>query len=364
MRIGTLKMDKKPIKIGIWGIGRAGWGMHMPELKQYPDEFQVVAVCDRLPERLKKFGEENPGVKLFENAGDFLADPEIEFVSVAVPSPLHVEFGLRALNAGKYVFLEKPVALTYPDALKLKAATRKVPGKLFFRHNRRFEECFSHIREMIRSGILGDVYEIKMCRHNFDFRSDWQTLIDCGGGQLNNWGPHLIDQALQLLESPVESVWSDLKNIAARGDAEDHLKVILRGTNRRVIDIEISGGVALPSPVYAVYGDRGSLVSEDEQDIKLKYIRPEFKMPDYPASPDTPPMDGSFGGVRPQWIRKTIMTAPACDCKTSAIYHYLYQAIRENRPFPVKTDEAMEVVRITELIKQQNPQFAARKSCD
>ena len=244
----TLKMNKKAIKIGILGIGRAGWGMHIPELKQYPDEFQVVAVCDRLPERLKKFGEENPGVKLFENVDDFLKCPEIELVSIAVPSSLHIEFGIRALNAGKYVFQEKPVALTYSDVQKLKAAAPEFTEKLFFRHNRRFEACFNHIREIIKDGILGDVYEIKMCRHNFDFRADWQTLIGCGGGQLNNWGPHLIDQALQLLEAPVESVWSDLKNIAARGDAEDHLKVILRGTNHRVIDIEISGGVALSSP--------------------------------------------------------------------------------------------------------------------
>ena len=351
-------MSDKKIKVGIWGIGRAGWGMHAGEIEKYSDEFQVVAGCDVDLSRAEKLAERFPGAKAYSDGDAFLSDPDIELVSVAMRSAQHIDYAIRALNAGKYVFLEKPVALSSAALEKLEAAMKDHPGKVFFRQNRRFEPAFNHVREIIDSGILGKVHEIKLCRHNFQYRDDWQAIVECGGGQLNNWGPHLIDQALQLLDSPVADVWSDLKNINGLGDAEDTVKMIFRGENGRIIDVEISGAVALAAPVYAVYGDRGSLICEDEQDIRLRYLSPEFKLPDAVASAATPPLTGSFGW-RPdwKWIRKTIMVEPSNGATVGDIYKHLYKAIREGVEFPVKLEEAIEVVRVTNAVKRQNPAF-------
>ena len=347
------------IKVGIWGLGRAGYGMHVPELLSFGSEFDIVAGCDVDAARLKTFQAKVPGAVGYVDGDAFLADPNVELVAVAVRSAQHVDYAIRALKAGKYVVAEKPFALTLAGAKKLAREADKHPGCLFVRHNRRFESAFNHIREIIASGILGEVYEIKLCRHNYQFRDDWQTLVGCGGGQLNNWGPHLVDHALCLLESPVESLWSDLKNVAALGDAEDHLKLVFRGRNGRVVDVEISGGIALPSPVYAVYGTRGSLISEDEQDIKLRYLDPSFKtLSRGTASSDTPPMTGGFGGsVAPKWIRKTIMVEPANGANTNDIYHSVFMSIRHKAAYPISIEEAVEVVRWTEQAKRQNPAF-------
>ena len=355
------KATKKPIRIGIWGLGRAGWGMHCPELKDVADEFEIVAGCDIDPARVEEFKAAYPKARGYTDGDAFLADKKIELVAVAVRSPQHADYAIRALKAGKMVFQEKPIAISAKGLKKLEQAVKDYPGKLFFRHNRRFESCFNHVLEIMRSGILGDVYEIKLCRHGYEFRGDWQTLISCGGGQLNNWGPHLIDHGLRLLGSPLKSVWSDLKTVAALGDAEDHLKIILKGENGRIIDIEISGGVALKSPVYAVYGTRGSLVSEDEQDIKLKYLDPKMKWPKAKASPDTPPRGGFGGTIQPKWIRKTIMTEPANGYTVRSIYHVLYQAIREGKEYPIKPEEAFEVVRVTGMVKKQNPEYKVKE---
>ncbi len=355
-------MGQNKIRIGIWGIGRAGWGMHCSELDKYTHEFEVVAACDLEADRLEKFKAKYPEARTYLDGNEFLADSNMELVSVAVRSPQHVDYAIRALEAGKLVFLEKPIALTTAGTEKLAEAVKKYPGKLYFRHNRRLEPCFNHVMEIIHSGILGEVYEIKLCRHSYQFRDDWQTISECGGGQLNNWGPHLIDHGLRFLESPLESVWSKLKTVAARGNAEDHLKVILTGENGRIVNIEISGGIALPSPVYAVYGTRGTLISEDEQDIKLKYLRPDMEMPSTPAHPETPPMSGSFGGaVSPKWIRKTIMTEPSNGLATEDIYHVLYESIREGKPYPILPEEAFGVVKVTETVKKQNPSYKIKE---
>ncbi len=340
------------IKVGILGIGRAGWGMHCGELGKYPELYEITAACDILPDRADKM-KEKYGCSSYSDLNEFLSDPNVELVVVATLSPDHTAHALMALEAGKYVFVEKPIALTYDDALKLVAADQKHPGKLYCRHNRRFEPAFQHIREIIASGILGEVYEIKLRRHGYQRRADWQTIIECGGGQLNNWGPHLMDHALQFLESPVKDLWSNLKKVAAVGDAEDHLKVILTGENGRYVDFEISGGVALGDPVYAVYGTKGSLICENEQDIKLKYIEPEAQLAEISASKESPDIFASFGNdEKLPWRRKTIMVEPATGCETHHIYRHLYEAIRGGVPFPVKLSEAVEVVRMTELVKK------------
>ena len=272
------------IRVGVWGLGRAGNGMHFSELAMYPDQFEVVAGCDIDIERREAAMKKKHGIHVYDNSADFLKDQEVELVTIATRSPDHVKHAIEAAEAGKYVMVEKPIACTLADALELKKASEKFPGKIFIRHNRRFEPAFVHIREIIKSGKLGEIFEIKLCRHNFQWRADWQTLLDFGGGQLLNWGPHIVDHALQFLESPVREIWSDLKLVAAKGDAEDHLKIILKGENGRIVDLEISGGVSLPDPVYVVRGSRGSLVSYDEKRLKLKYLNPAVPIPEIKAA--------------------------------------------------------------------------------
>jgi len=196
-----------------------------------------------------------------------------------------------------------------------------------------------------------------MCRDSYQFREDWQAIVDCGGGQLNNWGPHVIDQSLQFLESPVKDVWSDLQLVTGRGDAEDHVKVLLRGENGRVVDLEISGGVAIPPPILTIYGDRGTFQSCAEG-AKLKYLKPDFAMPTYPAHRETPPLGASFSGLaKPEFDEELIPLKDDDHPNEYDIYSYLHAQIREGKPFRIKPEEAFEVVRVTEIVKRQNPKF-------
>ncbi len=349
----------KKIKVGIWGIGRAGFCMHIPEIGKFPEMFEIVAGCDIAKDRVKAAKEKLPSCRFYSKPEEFLKDPEVELVSIATRSPDHTAHALQALAAGKYVFLEKPIALTYADAKKLKKASEKYPGKLFLRHNRRYEAPFTHIREIIATGVLGDIYEAKLHRHSYQRRNDWQTIIACGGGQLNNWGPHIIDHALRFLESPVANVWGDLKKIAAVGDAEDHLKIVLTGKNGRIVDLEISGGVAIPQPEYVIFGTKGTLTCQGNT-ITMKYIDPKQKFLKIKAYPDNPPLNGVFGNAEVlKWIEKTVTVAPKANCDVHDIWQGLYNTIRKGKPFPITIDEAIEVVRVTELVKK-GTEFAVK----
>ena len=347
------------IKVGIWGLGRAGINMHTTELQKYSDMYEIVAGMDTDAEHRKIFAEKS-GAKAYDNEKEFLNDPNIEMISVATRSPDHVAHCERALAAGKYVFQEKPIATTYADALKLIELAKKYPGKLYLRHNRRFEAPFNHIREIIASGILGDVYEIKLCRHSFQRRSDWQTIIECGGGQLNNWGPHIIDHALQFLDYRVKEIWSDLKKIAAVGNAEDHLKIVLKGESGMVVDLEISGGAALPQNEYTIFGTRGALTCNGN-DIKLKYADPEQVFQKIEAFPGNPPLEGGFSNGYAdleaiRWIEKEIEVNPSIPTDTHSIWPAMYKAIKEGVEFPVSIEEGVAVVKVIEDVKK-NTEF-------
>lgn len=336
----------EPIRIGLAGAGRAGWGMHCQELEDKQQLFRIVAACDLIPSRREAMAERYD-CKTYERLEDLMADPDVELIDIATRSSDHCAHGLLALAGGKHVFMEKPFAGTYEEALLLLEAEQSSRGKLFVRHNRRFDPDFLHVQEVMASGILGDIFAIRLCRHGYQRRDDWQTIMAYGGGQLLNWGPHIIDHGLRLLESPLADMWSDLKLVAAVGDAEDHVKIIMKGQNNRVVDIEISGGVAEPSPQYTVYGARGTLTVTDGQ-LSLRYLDPAAPLMDKRADPGTP--GETFGSVESlSWRTEAQPVAPA---RRYDIWEELYRSIRLGERFPIALEEALEVMRVVAAAKK------------
>lgn len=341
-----------PIRLGLVGAGRAGWGMHTKELEGREDKFSYAAVCDLIEERRTKMVQKY-GCKAYEHIEDLIKDPCVEMVVIATRSCDHFDHAVMALEAGKDVFLEKPMCETYEQAKILQELSSKKDGpRLYVRHNRRFEYNFVKLREIIASGKLGDVYEIHITRNSYSRRDDWQTLSEYGGGQLLNWGPHIIDQSLCFLESPVASLYSDLKHVVAAGDCEDHLTIIFKGENGRVVNMQISGGVALPCPEYVIYGTKGAL-QLDQEGIHLKYINPEQELAPLEADPGTP--GDSFGAsgtfssaVAIDWIEETLPAKPE---NPSVIWDYLYDTCRNGTEFPISTEEAVRVLWVISQVK-------------
>jgi predicted dehydrogenase len=339
-----------PIRLGLLGLGRAGWGMHCPELAGKEDKFRFVAACDPMADRRKQMADKY-GCRTYERVEDLLADPEVEMVDIATRSLDHYAHAVMALKARKHVFLEKPICAKYEDAVRLVKLAAKSRGNLYIRHNRRNEPAFLHVREIIASGVLGDVFEVRLFRGGFARRDDWQTLKSFAGGQLLNWGPHIVDHSLQFLEAPVEVLWSDLRRVAAVGDAEDHLKIILRGTSGRIVDMEISGGAAIKPPVYHILGTKGALVCEDEKTIKLRYLDPKQKLKTRKANAGDP--GATFGTPEDlRWIEKEIPVKPA---RTWDIWDELYSALRMGTRFPIRLEEAVEIMRVIALARKGTP---------
>jgi scyllo-inositol 2-dehydrogenase (NADP+) len=349
------------IKFGVCGVGRIGV-QHCRIFSQDRNKYELVALCDIESARVGAMTAEYGG-KGYADFAEFLADPEMELAIIATRSLDHARNAAQALAAGKIVLLEKPTGVTAEDYRILKRLSRRYPENLFFGHNHRFEAAFENTRAIIAQGLLGKIQAVKLCKHHtFMRRNDWQMRLDCGGGQLSVWGPHLIDQGLQFLTAPVRDIHSCLRSILTPGDADDHVKITLADKDDVVVEIEISNSVAIPGPYCTVYGDRGTLVYEQEQqDIRLKYLEPQFRWPEATADSGNPvPGKGLAADQELPWIEETRKVEPDTnmwDHVEIEMARHLHDAIRGGIPFPVRSSDALEVLRITEIVKRQNPQF-------
>ena len=339
----------KPIKLGIIGVGRAGYGMHLDEMKD-KGLFEIYAVCDVEDERLEKMKKEY-GCKTYKRVEDIVEDPDIEVIDIATRSCDHFAHAMTALQAGKTVLLEKPITMNFDEAKKLFAYADSIgKNKLLIRHNRRFEAKFIQAQKIIDSGILGDVYYVKRSVANFQRRADWQTLSQYGGGQLLNWGPHLIDQALRFCGGEYKKMTSYTRQVAAAGDCEDVVFASFEGVNGRVVEIEISGGVTIPGPNYVLYGTRGTLVDRGNT-YEIKYVPADYVFPPIKASPHTP-QGQNFGSDEtiPFITEEKTWETNNLD----HIWGYLYETVREDKEYPIKSEEALKVMEVITEIKHQN----------
>jgi len=352
----------KTIRFGAWGYGRMG-EKHARFYAMEKDQFQLAAVCDTNEEKLATVKNEYPECRTYTDATAFLSQADLDLVVISTLSTDHTRHAIQALNRGKYVLLDKPIALTDHELAQLREMDQKYPNRLFMLHNLRFEPGIAEVPNIIASGILGPIHMIKLRRHHElwgFFRSDWQTVIASGGGILGNWGNHDIDHAVQLLGSYPVSIWSRLWHLTAGGDGDDHAKILLTGADGRLVDLEVSYNVTLPEPYCSVYGRRGSMIcpSPWAKEYHLKYLAPEVKMPE--LSVDWNPVSYSSAVTEVKWIeetRKISFSGDVVEYIDRELIRHLYQAIVHGIPFPIKNADAFETVRIMQEIRKQNPQF-------
>ena len=132
------------------------------------------------------------------------------------------------------------------------------------------------------------------------------------------------------------------------GDCEDHIKIVFTGVNGRIVDMEISGGAALPTPEYMIYGSKGAMVSEGDS-FRLRYLDPACPLSKITADPETPGKGAGFSNKEElRWVEETVSFGDGTD----RIWDALYESIRFGKSFPVKLDQAKKVIEVIETVKR------------
>lgn len=334
-------MDK-PIKIGIAGLGRTGWRNHALRLHTLPDKFTVAAVSDpdesRRQQAVGQFS-----CRHYATFEELIGDPELDVVVVATPNQLHCAQTVAALEAGKDVVCEKPMATSLADADRMIATAGKTGRLLTVFHNNHFAHDFAKVSEVIASGKLGRIVQIKMRWNGFGRRWDWQTLKKFGGGSLNNTGPHPLEQALSLFGPGEPEIFCHMENVLSLGDAEDHVKVILKGEGAPLIDLEISSLASYATPKWTVWGDCGGL-SGSATELHWKYFDPA-DLPERTVS-EIPTPDRSYNREDVPWKPEESWKLPEQEPTPPqvAFYEALYATLRGGSDLAITPGHARRVM--------------------
>lgn len=193
------------VHIGMIGCGGIAFGKHFPALAKIP-EAKIVAFFDvsaeRAHEAKAKFG--TPDARVYGSVEELLNDPDVHAVHVCTPNDTHAEISIKAMEAGKHVLCEKPMAKTSEDARRMLETSERTGRKLSIAYQNRFRADSRWLHEACRQGELGEIYLAKAHAIRRRAVPTWGVFLDLekqGGGPLIDIGTHALDLALWMMDN-------------------------------------------------------------------------------------------------------------------------------------------------------------------
>jgi len=195
----------KTYRIAIIGCGGIANGKHMPSLS-VQKKVEMVAFCDIIEERAVKAKDEYglEDAKVYTDYREVLKDKTIDIVHVCTPNDSHAEIAIAALESGKHVMCEKPMAKKADDALRMLEAAERTGMKLTIGYNNRFRADSLHLKQVCEDGGLGEIYYAKAHAVRRRAVPTWGVFLDeekQGGGPLIDIGTHALDLTLWLMDN-------------------------------------------------------------------------------------------------------------------------------------------------------------------
>jgi scyllo-inositol 2-dehydrogenase (NADP+) len=328
------------VRVALIGYGLAGRFFHGRLLATVPG-LRVDAVVTGNPQRQQEARADFPTATVVPSAEPVMARPEIDLVVVATGTSSHVPLAIAAIDAGKHLVVEKPVAPTAPQVRDLidRAAGRGVILVPF--HNRRWDSDHLTLRRLLRDGALGTVlrHESRFDRWRPQPKPDaWRERLPTsdGGGVLLDLGVHLVDQALAL-HGPVDEVYAEL--FARRGGADDDVFMALAHASGVTSHLWANALAAAPGSRQRVLGTDAAYVVDqpDGQEDSLRAgqspadeafgVEPASRWGRLVAGDDV----GAVEPERGEWRR---------------FYIELERCLRGNGPPPVAPEDALAALEV------------------
>jgi len=264
------------LKVGVIGCGSIAKYRHLPEYHANK-EVEIVAVCDIVTERAENMAAQY-GAKAFTDYKEVLELDDIDAISVCLPNYLHAPVSIAALNAGKHVLCEKPMATSKEEAEAMIEAAKVSGKKLMIAHNQRFVSSHAAAKEILDSGKLGKIYSFKTTfghpgpeAWSVDGATSWffnkeQAFI----GAMGDLGVHKADLMRYLLGEFTEVGAFIETNAKQNTEVDDNAVCILRTDSGTIGTLTASWAyVAGGDNSTVIYGENGVLRLEDDPEYSL-----------------------------------------------------------------------------------------------
>ena len=344
------------LRIGVIGCGGIANGKHMPALAKIED-VEMVAFCDIIKERAVKAAEEfgTLDADVYTDYKELLQDASIDVVHVCTPNRSHSFITVDALEAGKHVMCEKPMAKTYAEAKAMLDAAERTGKKLTIGYQSRWRSDAQYLKQCCLDGQLGEIYYGRAIALRRRAVPTWGVFLneeEQGGGPLIDIGTHALDLTLWMMNNykPKMAVGTTYKKLGkqngtanAWGDwdpekftVEDAAFGFVVMENGATVSVESSWALNIADPKEAICllaGDKGGADMLDG--LRLNYVKNNRQVIEKPSF--------KAGGVA--FYDGTASGDPE-DLEARAWIH----AIQTDTEPPTKASEALVVTRILEAI--------------
>lgn len=332
------------MKVGVIGYGGMG-SWHCKTIARIP-ELQLAGIYD-IKEDRRKVASEN-GIHVYNTLEELLADESVSFVTVAIPNQLHKPICIQAMKAGKHVVCEKPVALNHQELQDMMDAA-EANGVLFTVHqNRRWDEDYRIIKHLYDEGTLGKVFRIESRVHGSrGIPGDWRNQKECGGGMVLDWGVHMLDQIMQMIQMPLTSIYAELSYVTNE-NCDDGFTVTLKFGEELVVNVQVGTSNFINLPRWYMLGENGSAVIENwELDGKIVMVS-EWQ------NRDAVPVVTAAGLTKTMAPRTSetikVYPLPRQECDIRDFYRNMVKSIQGEEEQLIKHHELMRVMKLMEAI--------------
>ena len=322
------------------GFGLAGRYFHTPLLRLAG--FEIAAVVSRRRDEIR---EVLPGAEVLENDAELFARQDIDLVVIATPTQAHFQQARAALEAGKHVVVDKPVAVTSAEARTLAQLARERKRVLSVYQNRRWDADFLTLRKLIDENRLGEIngYHARWDRYQPQPSASWRNLPDPASGMVYDLGSHLIDQVLVLFGRP-DWLQADVFTQRPGAQTEDGFEILM-GKDKLRITLGVSYLASDGGWRYRVHGANASFLKaqldpqEDQSRGGMPADDPKFGVEDRDV----------WGKLVHGATGKTEIIPSERGCWVE-FYRQVRKSIEDGTPPPVTADEAADVIEIIEAV--------------
>lgn len=336
------------IKLGIVGFGFMGH-CDAEMMATFPDEeIKLVAVADTNPEQLKDAPKD---VETYSCIEDMLAKADINVVMISTPNPSHLEMVLKCAAAGKHIICEKPAAMNVKQFDEMVEATKKANVMFTIHQQRRWDKDYRVMKEVFDKEMVGKPYIIKSQLYGFNGNMhDWHVYPEMGGGMLYDWGVHLIDQILNMVKSPIVSIYADLRNVINER-VDDYFNILIKFENNITAEIELGTYYLRPTRGWFIGGDKGSAYI-DGWDSEGAIVRTTSLLKNVPnkitmtaAGPTR-----SFGPAEPGKLYTEPL--PIVNVSHRNYFEHFYKAFNGEEEIIVKSEQVRKVLIVMEAVRE------------
>ncbi len=334
-------------KMAIIGYGGMG-SWHAENVSSRIPDITVKGILDIQQSACEKAAGLN--LYVYSDLKELLADSEIDLVTIATPNNFHKDYAIALLQAGKNVICEKPVTMNVRELEEIMEAAES-SGKIFSIHqNRRWDKDFVIVKNILEQETLGKPYFIES-RVQGSRRAmyGWRGHKVNGGGMVLDWGVHLLDQFLTLIDSPVVSVQAHLFNLYS-DEVEDNIKILLRFQNGVSALCEMSTNCLINNPRWHISCTDGTAVIEDWScKGKLVKLKADSEMAWSEDIVYTEAGPTRTMAPRPEYTTE-VLALPDVTTDWSDYYQNIVAVMEGREALIVKPEQALRVMKVIEKV--------------